>query len=92
MSAALVAGCLATLTGSPVMAQLNPIVAATQVPGVPGAPLSPYGAPYGYGGYYPPYQTQNPGLTALTQGQNNPNIASRAGATQMPGLLAMLGL
>ncbi|WP_156311827.1 hypothetical protein, partial [Methylobacterium platani] len=74
------------------MAQLNPIVAATQVPGVPGAPLSPYGAPYGYGGYYPPYQTQNPGLTALTQGQNNPNIASRAGATQMPGLLAMLGL
>ncbi len=89
MRLAILAAALATLTGGPVLAQLNPIVAATQVPGVPVAPYGvPYGAPpYGYGGVYPPYQTQNPGLNALTQGQANPNIATRAGATPMQGLL-----
>ena len=88
---AVLSAVLATLGGGPALAQLNPIVAATRVPPAPGfmfgAPVSPYGAPYGYGGFYPPYQTQNPGLNPIAQGQNNPNIASRAGATQMQGLL-----
>ncbi|KMO30583.1 hypothetical protein VQ03_28355 [Methylobacterium tarhaniae] len=84
------AGLLATLAGGPALAQLNPIVAATQAPGAPAYPYgvpSPYGVPYGYGSAYPPYATQNPGLNALTQGQNSPNIPSRAGATPMQGLL-----
>ncbi|WP_288581742.1 hypothetical protein, partial [uncultured Methylobacterium sp.] len=82
---------LATVAGGPAVAQLSPIVAATQVPGM----VTPYGVPYGvppyvYGGY-PPYQTQNPGLNPLTQGQPNPNIAPRAGATPMQGLLGGMG-
>lgn len=88
MRVAVLAGLLA-LAGGPALAQLNPIVAATQVPGVPG-PFAPPVYPYGYGvpyTPYPAYQTQNPSLNALTQGQNNPNIASRAGATPMQGLL-----
>ena len=73
-------------------AQVNPILAATTAPGYY-AP--PYGSPYGYGGYPPPYppyggspyQNYNPSLNQLTQGGNNPNIASQAGATQMNGLM-----
>ncbi|SEP41369.1 Type IV secretory system, conjugal DNA-protein transfer [Methylobacterium sp. ap11] len=92
MRAAILAAALATVAGGPAFAQLSPIVAATQVPGIP---VAPYGVPYGvppyvYGGY-PPYQTQNPGLNPLTQGQPNPNIAPRAGATPMQGLLGGMG-
>lgn len=84
---AVLSAVLATLGGGPALAQLNPIVAATQVPPPPGFLFGPPVIPYGYGGFYPPYQTQNPGLNPIAHGQDNPNIASRAGATPMQGLL-----
>ncbi|WP_375455610.1 type IV secretory system conjugative DNA transfer family protein [uncultured Methylobacterium sp.] len=85
---------VAALAAHPASAQLNPIIAATQAPGYFAGSLYPYGAPPGYGGFAPapypgygsPYPNTNPALNQITQAQNNPNIASRAGATQMSGL------
>lgn len=85
---------VSALVPNRVAAQVNPIVAATQTPGYFTGPAYPYGAPFGYGGFSPnpyqgygsPYPNTNPALNPITQSQNNPNIAGRAGATQMSGL------